>query len=72
MIDDQDPEHRERILVRVLGDPTHEKDMWAGPCLLYNPCGQGGFSPPSPGSHVWIDFEQGEHEKPVWLGLCLG
>lgn len=70
VIDDQDPKSRERIRVRVLDSMGHEQEVWAEPCLLYNPCGQGGYSAPPPGSEVLIEFE-GDPGKPVWLGLCL-
>lgn len=49
------------------GDPAVTD--WAWPCL---PCGgaseQGFFFIPDVCSHVWVEFEEGQLEHPVWVG----
>ena len=72
VVDDQDPEKREKILVRLEDGEMKDCELWAEPSLLYNPCGQGGYSSPPPGSAIWVEFENGSPEKVTWLGLRLG
>lgn len=60
-----DPEVRGRILVKIpslLGNKTTA--AWAEPC---RPVGD--TSIPNIGDGVWIMFEQGDVEHPVWLGV---
>lgn len=59
-----DPEMRGRILVRcpsVLND--HELG-WAESCFP-----PGVFSLPRKGDFVWIEFEEGDVHKPIWVGI---
>ena len=62
-----DPEgaHRVKALVpQVFGSPTAESD-WALPCV---PPGFSGVAP-VPGQGVWISFEGGDTDYPLWLGV---
>jgi hypothetical protein len=61
--DNNDPEGMLRIrafVPRLLGESP---SCWALPCLLVVPS-----SPPPVGAAVWIMFEGGEVNWPVWLG----
>jgi len=63
-----DPESLGRLQVTspdVFGD---ESPRWALPCLPYAPAGSGFLMLPPAGSPVWIEFEEGDPDRPVWVG----
>lgn len=66
--DTNDPKNQGRITAfvpAVLGEvPTG----WALPCAPMAGTNAGFFSIPSPGSGVWIEFEAGDTDYPVWTG----
>ena len=41
---------------------------WALPCSPYAGNGVGLFLVPPKGAHVWIEFEGGDVESPIWSG----
>ena len=41
---------------------------WAMPCVPYAGPEQGFFALPPEGADVWIEFEQGNPDKPIWSG----
>ncbi len=64
-----DPEGLGRVRARVheiLGD-TDETD-WAWPCVPLAGGGAGWFMLPKTNDPVWIAFEAGDINRPVWLG----
>ena len=62
--DNQDPQMQGRIRARV-PDVTGDQDSgWAMPCMPFH----GFFALPTKGSGVWIEFEQGDPEYPIWTG----
>lgn len=64
VVDVNDPEQRGRIRVKcpeVLGD---QLSRWALPCFPPNT-----FSLPSKGSLVWVEFEGGDRDNPIWTGV---
>lgn len=69
VVDNADPEKRGRIrctVPSVLGDAV---TGWALPCLPFGGLsGQGGFSVPEIEAQVWIEFEEGEIDHPIWTG----
>jgi uncharacterized protein involved in type VI secretion and phage assembly len=63
-----DPQRRGRIQVRVppvLGESTLS---WAMPCVPYAGPGVGFFAIPPVGANVWVEFEDGDPDYPVWAG----
>lgn len=65
--DTADPTNRARLKVRcpaVLGD----QEAWAMPCVPYAGDGVGFFALPAAGSSVWVEFEGGEINQPIWAG----
>lgn len=68
--DNADPENRGRLRLRipdVLG-PTVISG-WALPCAPYGgSAGQGFFYIPEKNAGVWVEFEQGKLDYPVWVG----
>jgi len=66
--DNQDPQMQGRIRARV-PDVTGDQDSgWAMPCMPFH----GFFALPTKGSGVWIEFEQGDPEYPIWSGCWWG
>jgi len=70
VVDNEDPEQRGRLKVRVpsvLGDQTLG---WALPCLPFGGlANQGLFMVPEIDSQIWVEFEEGNLERPIWVGV---
>lgn len=45
---------------------------WAMPCLPYTGVNAGFLALPLPGAGVWVEFEQGDKDYPVWVGGFWG
>lgn len=67
--DNRDPERLGRVKLRVpsvLGDCVTD---WAWPCLPYGgKADQGMFFVPDEGARVWVEFEEGNLDLPLWVG----
>jgi uncharacterized protein involved in type VI secretion and phage assembly len=55
-------------VVTVRGDYA----AWALPCVPYAGHGVGFFAIPPVGANVWIEFEGGKPEQPIWTGCFWG
>ncbi|WP_020588521.1 phage baseplate assembly protein V [Desulfobacter curvatus] len=70
VVDNQDPENRARLTLQVpaiMGSDavTH----WAEPCLPFGGLAdQGLFMVPEIGAQVWVEFEAGNLNHPIWTG----
>jgi uncharacterized protein involved in type VI secretion and phage assembly len=67
-----DPQQMGRIQVSVsavLGEGTLS---WAMPCVPYAGSGVGFFAIPPNGANVWVEFEGGDPDYPVWSGCFWG
>jgi uncharacterized protein involved in type VI secretion and phage assembly len=53
----------------VLGD---DESGWAMPCVPFAGNGMGFFALPSVGAGVWIEFEHGDPDYPIWIGGWWG
>ncbi|MBB3178410.1 phage baseplate assembly protein V [Variovorax sp. Sphag1AA] len=53
----------------VLGDGTLS---WALPCSPYGGSGVGFFAVPPVGANIWVEFEGGNPEQPIWSGCFWG
>lgn len=58
-----DPQRMGRIRARV-PDVTADALGWALPCVPYG----GPVAVPPPGTNVWIEFERGDPDHPIWTG----
>lgn len=74
VVDNADPENRGRLRLRipsVLG-----KDVvsgWALPCAPYGGAAdQGFFFIPEKDAGVWVEFEAGNLDYPIWVGAFWG
>lgn len=67
-----DPQHLGRLKITcpaVLGDGRF---AWALPCTPYAGSGVGLFLIPSPGTNIWVEFEGGDADNPIWSGCFWG
>jgi uncharacterized protein involved in type VI secretion and phage assembly len=53
----------------VLGD---DDSGWAMPCFPASGSGMGVFALPKVDAGVWIEFEQGQPDYPIWSGAWYG
>lgn len=53
----------------VLGDTP---SGWAMPCAPFGGAQTGFFAVPAKGAGVWIEFEHGDPDYPVWVGCWWG
>jgi uncharacterized protein involved in type VI secretion and phage assembly len=53
----------------VLGD---NESGWAMPCAPFGGSGVGFFALPTVGAGVWIEFEHGDPDYPIWAGCWWG
>ncbi len=70
--DNKDPLQIGRIRAKVpdvLGD---KESGWAMPCFPFGGDGMGFFALPSTGAGVWIEFEHGDPDYPIWAGCWYG
>jgi uncharacterized protein involved in type VI secretion and phage assembly len=70
--DIQDPLMLGRIRARVpdvLGD---QESGWAMPCFPFAGDGMGFFALPKSGAGVWIEFEHGDPDYPIYTGSWWG
>lgn len=63
MVEDiEDPEKEGRILARLVSDDVLLE--WANPCVP-----PASTELPKEGDIVWIMFEEGDIDSPVWMGV---
>jgi uncharacterized protein involved in type VI secretion and phage assembly len=67
-----DPEQRGRIQVVVPDVSALGLTTWALPSLPIGGPQTGLFSIPAVGSAVWVEFEQGDLDYPIWVGTFWG
>lgn len=67
-----DPENRGRIQAMVPDVQGLTPTSWALPCLPAAGKGSGVYVLPEIGSGVWIEFEQGDPDYPIWTGCFWG
>ncbi len=67
--DNKDPQKRGRLKLRVPSVLGDQETDWALPCL---PLGglkeQGLFLVPEVGAQGWVEFEEGDINRPIWTG----
>lgn len=67
-----DPLQQGRLQVQVPDVAGLGMVNWAMPCVPVAGIQNGMFALPEPGSGVWVEFEQGDPEKPIWVGCFYG
>ncbi len=67
-----DPLQQGRVQIScpaVLGDGSLS---WAMPCVPYAGSGVGFFAIPPTGANIWVEFEGGDPDYPIWSGCFWG
>jgi uncharacterized protein involved in type VI secretion and phage assembly len=67
-----DPMQMGRIMVQVPDVSNVLPSTWAMPCVPFTGIQSGFFVVPAIGSGVWIEFEQGDADYPIWTGGFWG
>jgi hypothetical protein len=68
VVNNVDPKRMGRLQVscpHVLGANALS---WAMPCVPFAGIREGFYMLPTPTSNVWIEFEEGDPERPIWSG----
>jgi hypothetical protein len=71
-VNNLDPEQRGRIQAIVPAVSNVVPTSWAMPCVPMAGKQQGAFMVPQVGAGVWIEFEGGDPDKPIWVGGFWG
>ena len=72
VINNIDPEQRGRIQAIVPAVSNVIPTSWAMPCVPLAGKQEGTYVVPQIGAGVWIEFEGGDPDKPVWVGGFWG
>jgi uncharacterized protein involved in type VI secretion and phage assembly len=72
VIDNIDPLQTGRLMVRVPDVSNMPPSAWAMPCLPFAGVQNGFYAVPEIGSAVWVEFEQGNPDYPIWVGCFWG
>jgi uncharacterized protein involved in type VI secretion and phage assembly len=72
VVNNVDPEQRGRIQVMVPDVSGFALTSWALPALPIGGLQMGLFSVPMIGSGEWVEFEQGDIDYPIWVGVYWG
>lgn len=67
-----DPMQMGRLMVQVPDISNVLPSTWAMPCLPFSGIQSGMYVAPAIGSGVWIEFEQGNSDYPIWVGCFWG
>lgn len=72
VLDNIDPLQLGRIMVQVPDVSNVLPSTWALPCVPFNGIQSGFYAVPDIGTGVWIEFEQGNPDYPIWVGCYWG
>jgi len=70
--DVQDPLMMGRVRAKVPDVMGDQESGWALPCLPFAGSGMGFFALPKTGAGVWVEFEHGDPDYPIWSGCWVG
>ena len=71
VVDNNDPLKRGRIMPNVPAIMDGQL-TWAEPCVPYAGPKLGWFAVPPVGANVWVEFEGGDPNRPIWSGCFWG
>jgi len=72
VVNNIDPEQLGRIQAIVPAVSNVVPTSWAMPCVPMAGKEQGVYMVPQVGAGVWIEFEEGDPDKPIWVGGFWG
>jgi uncharacterized protein involved in type VI secretion and phage assembly len=67
-----DPMQKGRLLVQVSDVSGLFPSSWALPCFPFTGKQMGAYMLPQIGAGVWVEFEQGNPDHPIWTGCWYG
>jgi hypothetical protein len=67
-----DPMQLGRVQVSVPAILGEGSLSWAMPCAPYGGAGVGFFAVPPVGANIWVEFEGGDSDYPIWSGCFWG
>ena len=68
VVSNEDPERLGRVLLQVPDVTGLVPSTWAMPCVPVAGMQNGIWCVPQPGAAVWVEFEQGNPDYPIWTG----
>lgn len=68
VVDVNDPEKRGRVKVTCPKVYGNDKSPWCEPCLSFAQDNGGDFVLPKNGEFIWVEFEEGNPQHPVYTG----
>ncbi|MBD2463787.1 baseplate assembly protein [Oscillatoria sp. FACHB-1407] len=72
VVANKDPMHLGRIQVQVPAIFGAGHQSWALPCVPYAGSDVGFFAIPPVGANIWVEFEGGDPDNPIWSGCFWG
>lgn len=72
VVNNVDPLQTGRLQLLVPDVSNVMLSSWATPCVPVAGIQHGQFMVPPPGAGVWVEFEQGDVEYPIWVGCFWG
>ena len=72
VVNNIDPQQIGRILVMVPDVSGLVPTSWAMPCVPIAGKQMGTYCVPQVGAGVWVEFEQGDPDYPIWVGGYWG
>ena len=72
VLNNVDPMQIGRLMVQVPDVLAEGTSSWAMPCFPVTGRQMGFWSIPQIGTGVWVEFEQGDIEHPIWAGCWYG
>jgi len=70
--DNHDPLMMGRVRAKVADVLGEQESGWAMPCAPFGGSKTGFFAIPTNGAGVWMEFEHGDPDYPVWSGCWWG
>ncbi len=68
VVANEDPLREGRLMVQVSDTAGVIPASWATPCFASTGIQMGTYLLPQIGAGVWVEFEQGDPDKPIWSG----
>lgn len=72
VVNNEDPKRQGRIMVLVPDVSGIALSSWAMPCIPIGGTQSGLFAIPAIEAGVWVEFEQGDPDYPIWSGGFWG
>jgi len=72
VINNVDPMQMGRLMVQVPDVSNVLPSTWAMPCAPFAGAQSGSVAVPPIGASVWVEFEQGNSDYPIWSGCFWG